>query len=68
MAARRPIARFLALSDVRKAAEVAQFDRETEVGEDGLPGKPLSAAQKKAWGRAKRKMGRPRIGKGARRV
>ncbi len=44
-------------------AEVAKFDREMT----GLPGKPLTTAQKAQHQRAA-KVGRPVIGKGARRI
>jgi len=60
-----PIERFNALSDAEKAAEVATFER-GDVG-PGLPGKPLSAAQRKQWSRIRRKgrRGRPVLGQGA---
>src|SRR3954471_20501461 len=43
-------------------AEVARFDR------DAPQGKPLTAAQRAQHRRAKRKVGRPLIGKGAERI
>ena len=45
-----------------------QFDRELPNGPDGLPGRPLNAAEKKEWRKVRRKMGRPKIGKGVKRV
>ena len=69
-----PIERFIALTDEQKAAEVAgleQFDREHPGplrGKD-LPGRPLNAAERKLWARAKRKVrGRPKIGQGSKLV
>ena len=44
--------------------DVAKFDKEAL----DLPGRPLSAAQKAQHRRAKRKMGRPIVGKGSRRL
>lgn len=60
-----PIARFNALSDAEKAAEVAPFDRQ-DLG-PGLPGRPLTEAQRKQWVRIRRKArrGRPVLGLGA---
>ncbi len=54
--------RFMALTPAQRDAEVAKFDRE-----DLIPGKPLTAADKALHRRAARKakMGRPRVGKGA---
>jgi hypothetical protein len=60
-----PIERFNALSNAEKAAEVAPFEREN-VGVV-LPGKPLTAAQRKQWARIRQKArrGRPVLGQGA---
>jgi hypothetical protein len=58
------IERFLALSDAEKDAEVAEFAKYP----DGYPlskTRPLNAAERKLWQKAKRKMGRPQIGEGA---
>ena len=52
--------RFMALSDAEKDAEVAKFDRGLDLSET----KPLTPAQRKLWNKAKRKRGRPRVGKG----
>jgi len=65
------IERFNALSDEQKAAEVAaleQFDRDHPgpLSGKGLPGRPLNAAERKLWARAKHKVrGRPKIGQGS---
>lgn len=56
-----PIERFLALSDSEKDAEVAPFEK----GIDPKDWHPLTAAQRKQWTRIKRKIGRPKVGKGA---
>jgi hypothetical protein len=45
-------------------AEVEKFDHPMA----GVPGRPLTAAQRRQDRRARRKMGRPTIGKGAKRV
>jgi hypothetical protein len=52
--------RFMSLSDSEKDAEVAKYDREIDLSET----KPLTPTQRKLWNKAKRKRGRPRIGKG----
>ncbi|CAN5445375.1 hypothetical protein BH09PLA1_BH09PLA1_21680 [soil metagenome] len=54
--------RFLAMTDAQRDAEVSQFDREF------VPTKPLTKADKKLLERARRKPGRPRVGRGARRL
>ena len=56
-----PIERFIALSDAQKDAEVAQYEK----GIDPKEWHPLTPAQRKQWTRIKRKIGRPKIGKGA---
>src|SRR5258708_37960850 len=56
-----PIERFIALSDAEKDAEVAPFEK----GYDPKDWHPLTPAQRKQWARIKRKIGRPKIGKGA---
>jgi len=59
-----PIEKFLALSDAEKDAEVAQFDREIPLSET----RPLNAAERKLWRRVKRRLGRPKVGQGAKMV
>src|SRR5947209_8731931 len=54
---------FMAMSDAQRDAEVARFEREFV----GIPGKPLTPAQKALHRRAARRAGRPKIGKGAER-
>jgi hypothetical protein len=61
---RSPIDAFLALSDAEKAATVAEFDREF-VGDTF---KPLTPKMKRQWAKIQKKLGRPRVGKGAKRV
>src|SRR5437764_7798256 len=56
-----PIERFLALSDAEKDAEVAPFEK----GIDPKDWRPLTASQRKQWARIKRKIGRPKVGQGA---
>ena len=56
-----PAGRFLKLSDAEKTREAAEFDR--EFAADTF--RPLTPTQRKRWNRIKRKMGRPRIGRGA---
>jgi len=55
-----PIEAFMALPDAEKERIVAPFDREF------VPTLPLNAAQRQQWRRLKKKMGRPRIGRGTR--
>jgi hypothetical protein len=59
-----PIERFLSLSDAEKDAEVAQFEREIPLSES----RPLNAAERKQWRRVKRRLGRPKVGQGAKMV
>ncbi len=44
------------------------YDRELPAGADSLPGRPLNAAERNKWRKVRKKMGRPRIGKGVKRV
>ncbi|MFI5379315.1 MAG: hypothetical protein ACHRHE_08460 [Tepidisphaerales bacterium] len=46
--------------------ELRQATREFDAERDGLPGHPLSAADRKRWERLRRKPGRPTVGKGHR--
>jgi hypothetical protein len=59
-----PIEKFLALSDAQKDAEVAEFDK----GIDPSEWRPLNAAERKQWRRVKRRLGRPKVGQGAKMV
>ena len=60
-----PVDAFLALPDAEKEALVAKLDREF-IADESMP---LTPAMRRLWQRAKRKRpGRPRIGKGAKRV
>jgi hypothetical protein len=59
-----PYAKFAALSGAGKEAVYAECD-DPDVA---LRAKPMSARMKKLWEAAKRKGGRPRIGRGATRV
>jgi hypothetical protein len=58
--------------DKMTAAELRQatreYDEELPLGSDGLPGRPLNAAQRRQWQQVKKKLGRPRLGKGVKRV
>ncbi len=62
MKRRRPsdYERFMTLSDAQKDADVARYDR----GVDLCDTKALTPAQRQSWAKAKRKRGRPRIGRG----
>ncbi len=62
--AKTPIEKFLALSDAEKDAQVAEF----EGGVDLSQFRPLTAADQKLWKKAKRKMGRPTVGRGSKMV
>jgi hypothetical protein len=59
-----PYKRFASLS----AAEKEAAYRECDDPDIALRGKPLDSRMKKLWNRAKRKAGRPRVGRGAARV
>jgi hypothetical protein len=59
-----PVARFMALSDGEKAADLAPFER----GEVPLyESRPLNAGERKMWSRIQRRLqrGRPMVGDGA---
>jgi hypothetical protein len=62
--------RFMALTDKQKAAEVAILDRELLASENGLPGHPLNAKEKAQWKKIQRRLqrGRPKVGRGVKRV
>jgi hypothetical protein len=53
-------------AELREATE--QYEKELPPGGDGLPGRALNARERKQWKKVRRKMGRPKIGKGAKRV
>lgn len=61
----------MALTDTEKDMAVARFDNPLPRSADGLPGEPLSQSDKsmirqaRVVGAARRKVGRPRVGKGA---
>jgi hypothetical protein len=52
--------RFMRLSNAEKDAEVAKYERGVDLRET----KPLTRTQRNLWSKAKRKRGRPRVGKG----
>ena len=58
--------RFMSMTDADREAEVAKYGREMP----GTPGRPLSAHGKAEHAKARRnaRVGRPRIGRGAKRV
>ncbi len=56
--------RFMEMTDRQRDAEVANFDREFI----GTPGKPLTPADRSQHRRARKKAGRPVVGKGAKRL
>jgi hypothetical protein len=58
--------RFMALSDEEKDAEVAQFDNPAYT----IKTRPLNAKERALWKRVQRRMqrGRPKIGRGVKRV
>lgn len=64
MKKKNPIDAFLELGPAERNAAAAEFDRDSVA--DTF--RPLSPAQRKLWKKAKRKPGRPRVGKGAERV
>jgi hypothetical protein len=56
-----PIDSFLALPDEQKERIWEGYNREVPLSET----RPLTPAERKRWGKAKKRMGRPRVGKGA---
>src|SRR4051812_42828705 len=56
----------MTLTELRRATR--KFDKGLPVGPDGLPGRPMNAAERQRWQRVRKKMGRPRLGKGVKRV
>jgi hypothetical protein len=61
MKKKTPIERFLALPDAEKDAESAIFDKEIPLSKS----RPLNSGERKVWRLAKGKMGRPKVGQGA---
>src|SRR4051812_29504233 len=59
-AALGPVDRFLALSDYEKEAVYRELDRPVPQSET----RPMTAAERRRWEKAKRKVGRPKIGNG----
>jgi hypothetical protein len=58
--------RFMSLTDDQKLAEAARFDFPA----DEIPTRPLNAREKAQWQRIRRKLrrGRPKVGRGVKRV
>jgi hypothetical protein len=61
------IEEFIALPDSEKDRIVKQFDDET-FEETLARSRPLNAAERRQWRRFKAKMGRPKVGKGAKTI
>ena len=61
------IEEFMALSDSRKERIAKRLDRES-LGESIARSRPLNAREKQQWRRFKAKMGRPKVGKGAKTI
>lgn len=66
MKARRKSYSKMTASQLREATK--EYDRELPVSPDGLPGRPMNAAERRKWQKVRKKMGRPKIGKGVKRV
>jgi hypothetical protein len=64
MKKKTPIERFLALSDAEKDADVEKYEREIPLSES----RALTPAERKLWLKAKRKMGRPKVGLGSKMI
>ena len=58
---------FIALPDSEKDRIVQQFENET-LEETLARSRPLNARERKQWRRFKAKMGRPKVGKGAKTI
>lgn len=56
----------MTLAELREATR--EFDRELPAGPDGLPGRPMNTQERAQWSRVRKKMGRPKLGKGVKRV
>ncbi len=65
MTAKKPYDKMTA-AELREATR--EFDGELPVGSDGLPGRPMNAAETKKWKAIRGKMGRPTVGKGVKRI
>ena len=61
------IEEFMALSDSRKEGIAKRLDSES-LGESIARSRPLNAREKRQWRRFKAKMGRPKVGKGAKTI
>jgi len=60
--------RYGKMTAARLREATREYDRELPPGPDGLPGRPLTPVERKQWRKVRKKMGRPRIGKGVKRV
>jgi hypothetical protein len=56
-----PVESFIALSDEAKERIWEGYNREIPLSET----RPLTAAERKRWEKAKKRMGRPKVGRGA---
>jgi hypothetical protein len=56
----------MSAAELRRATR--EFDRELPLGRDGLPGRPTNASERRRWNQVRKKMGRPKIGKGVKRI
>jgi hypothetical protein len=56
----------MTVAELREATK--EFDRELPAGPDGLPGRALTGAQRRQWSKVRKKMGRPKIGRGAKTI
>jgi hypothetical protein len=61
------VEKFIALPDSRKERIVKQLERET-LRQSIERSRPLGTKERRQWGRFKAKMGRPKIGKGAKTI
>jgi hypothetical protein len=55
-----PVEKFMALPDAEKHRQMAEFDREFVADK----ARPLTAAERRRWEKARRKPGRPLVGEG----
>jgi hypothetical protein len=56
----------MSAAELREATR--QYNRELPVGPDGLPGRAMTRTERARWNKVHKKMGRPTIGKGSKRV
>jgi hypothetical protein len=65
---KRPIKAYAKMNTAELAEATSEFDKEISSEPGRLPGRAMNSHERRLWARARAKMGRPRIGGGAKRV